>query len=137
MFDRHYAAWPANLPHSLGLPQTSLYTNLEISARRYPERPAIVYYDTPLSYRDLDEQVRALAGYLQAQGVKRGDRVLLFMQNAPQFVIGYYAILRADAAVVPVNPHHLYSHWIHEAEDLSGRLATKCMCLLVVIIVVI
>nr|WP_006913996.1 long-chain fatty acid--CoA ligase [Salinisphaera shabanensis] len=125
MFDRHYAAWPANLPHSLGLPQTSLYTNLEISARRYPQRPAIIYYDTPLTYRELDDQVCALAGYLQAQGVKRGDRVLLFMQNAPQFVIGYYAILRADAAVVPVNPMNRSVELEHYVEDTD---ATICIC---------
>lgn len=125
MFDRHHAVWPANLPYSLGLPQTSVYTNLEISARRYPERAAIIYYDTPLSYRELDAQVCALAGYLQAQGVKRGDRVLLFMQNAPQFVIAYYAIMRADAAVVPVNPMNRSVELEHYAEDTD---ATICIC---------
>jgi fatty-acyl-CoA synthase len=125
MFDRHHAVWPANLPYSLGLPQTSVYTNLEISARRYPDRAAIIYYDTPLSYRELDAQVCALAGYLQAKGVTRGDRVLLFMQNAPQFVIGYYAILRADAVVVPVNPMNRSVELEHYAEDTD---ATICIC---------
>lgn len=125
MFDRHHAVWPANLPYSLGLPQTSIYANLEISARRYPERAAIIYYDTPLSFAELDAQVCALAGYLQAQGVKRGDRVLLFMQNAPQFVIGYYAILRADAAVVPVNPMNRSVELEHYVEDTD---ATICIC---------
>lgn len=125
MFDRHYAVWPANLPHSMVLPQTSLYENLEISARRYPDRPAIIYYDSPLSFRNLDDEVCALAGYLQAQGVKKGDRVLLFMQNAPQFVIGYYAILRADAVVVPVNPMNRAAELEHYVEDTD---ATICIC---------
>ncbi|MES1926988.1 long-chain fatty acid--CoA ligase [Salinisphaera sp. T31B1] len=125
MFDRHHAVWPEGLPHHLGLPQTSLYSNLAISALRYPERPAIIYYDTPLSYRQLDAEVQALAGYLQQRGVAAGDRVLLFMQNAPQFVIGYYAILRANAVVVPVNPMNRSVELEHYAEDTD---ATLCLC---------
>ena len=102
MFTRHYPHWPPGLPKSLAVPQTSLYFNLFVAARRYPAKAAIHYYGADLSYQRLDAEVCALAGYLQRCGVKKGDRVLLYMQNSPQFVIGYYAILRADAAVVPV-----------------------------------
>jgi fatty-acyl-CoA synthase len=64
-----------------------------------------VYYDTPIAYRRLWDEVERLAGYLEHEaGVKRGDRVLLFMQNSPQYVIAYYAILRANAVVVALNP---------------------------------
>lgn len=125
MFDRHHAVWPADLPHHLGLPQTSVYSNLAVSALRYPDRPALIYYDSPLSYRRLDAEVQALAGYLQHHGVARGDRVLLFMQNAPQFVIAYYAILRANAVVVPVNPMNQAAELVHYVEDTG---ATICIC---------
>jgi len=125
MFDRHYGVWPASLPHQLGLPQTSLYSNLAISALRYPERAAFIFYDTPISYRELDAEVQALAGYLQHRGVAKGDRVLLFMQNAPQFVVAYYAILRANAVVVPVNPMNRSVELEHYAEDTD---ATICIC---------
>src|SRR5690554_7663796 len=83
------------------LPKTSLYTNLEVSALRYPDHNAIVFYDAPMTYARLKREVDTMAGYLQAQGVKKGDRVLLYMQNSPQYVISYYAILRADAVVIP------------------------------------
>lgn len=125
MFDRHYAVWPAHLPHGLTLPQTSVYTNLDVSARRYPDRAALIYYDTPITYAALDREVCALAGYLQAQGVGRGDRVLLYMQNAPQYVIAYYAILRADAVVVPVNPMNRAAELEHYADDTEAAL---CIC---------
>ncbi|MGD9952645.1 MAG: long-chain-fatty-acid--CoA ligase, partial [Burkholderiales bacterium] len=105
MFTRHYAHWPPGVPKSLSVPRTSLAYNLEVSARRYPGKAALHYYGTTVTYAELLRSVEALAGWLQrACGVARGDRVLLYAQNCPQFVIGYYAILRADAVVVPVNP---------------------------------
>jgi fatty-acyl-CoA synthase len=105
MFTRHYAHWPPGVPKSLSVPRTSLAFNLEVSARRYPDKAALHYYGTTVTYAELSRSVEALAGYLQrACGVARGDRVLLYAQNCPQFVIGYYAVLRADAVVVPVNP---------------------------------
>ncbi|MEY1662139.1 long-chain fatty acid--CoA ligase [Isoalcanivorax beigongshangi] len=125
MFDRHLAVWPAQLPRQLTLPQTCLYTNLAVSALRYPERPAVIYYDYVIDYRTLKQQVDALAGYLAAQGVARGDRVLLYMQNAPQFIISYYAILRANAVVVPVNPMNRAAELEHYLSDTGASL---CLC---------
>ena len=74
MFDRHYKVWPKELPKTMTLPKTSVYTNLEISARRYPDHTAVIFYDAPIAYRRLNEEVETMAGYLQAQGVKKGDR---------------------------------------------------------------
>ena len=55
--------------------------------------------------------------------MKRGDRVLLYMQNSPQFVIAYYAILRADAVVVPVNPMNRTEELRHYVEDSDAAVA--------------
>lgn len=123
MFDRHYSVWPENFPHSLRLPETCLYTNLAITAQRYPSHNAIIYYDTPITYRELKEDVDALAGYLMAQGVQRGDRVLLFMQNAPQFIVSFYAILRANAIVVPINPMNRSAELEHYLDDTGAEIA--------------
>ncbi len=88
MFTRHYAVWPPGLPKTLSVPRTSLYFNLQVSAKRYPDKAAIHYYGGDLSYARLDAEVCALAAYLQQRcGVKKGDRVLLYLQNSPQFVI--------------------------------------------------
>ncbi|MGX6441678.1 long-chain fatty acid--CoA ligase [Neobacillus sp. K501] len=104
MLTLHYEHWP-NIAKSLNVPNTSLYDNLKVSASRYPDQTAIYYYGNKLSYEQLDSEVNALAGYLQQKlSVAPGEKVLLFMQNSPQFVIGYYAILRANAVVVPINP---------------------------------
>ena len=120
----HYAHWPAGLPYAITTPETSVYTNLEISARRYPNKPAIIFYDTVLSYAQVHAQVLALAGYLQhVCGVQRGDRVLLNMQNSPQFIIAFYAIMRADAMVVPVNPMLMTDELKHYIEDSGAKVA--------------
>ncbi len=126
LFTRHYAVWPAGLPKTLSVPRTSLYFNLQVSAKRYPDKAAIHYYGGDLSYARLDAEVCALAAYLQQRcGVKKGDRVLLYLQNSPQFVLGYYAILRADAAVVPVNPMNRTEELRHYVED-SGATVAIC-----------
>ena len=105
MFTRHFPYWPTGVPHVLRIPRTSLYYNLEASATRYPDSPVIDYYGSRISYERMKREVDALAGFLQQRcGVVKGDRVLLYCQNGPHFMIGYYAILRADAVVVPVNP---------------------------------
>ena len=116
--------WPPGLPHHLELPRTSLYENLAISARRYPQRPATLYYGGALDYAQLAAQVDALAGFLQQRcGVARGDRVALFMQNCPQFVVAVYAILRADAVVVPVNSMNRLEEVRHIVRDSGARTA--------------
>jgi fatty-acyl-CoA synthase len=124
MQDRHYKHWPMGVPRQFALPETSLCYNLEVAATRYARKAAIYYYGRELAYAELKAQANALAGYLQQDcGVRRGDRVLLYMQNSPQFVVAYYAILRADAVVVPVNPMNLTAELAHYVSDAGAKLA--------------
>ncbi|WLW63429.1 long-chain fatty acid--CoA ligase [Achromobacter aegrifaciens] len=124
MHQAHYRYWPKGLPKEISPPQSSLYFNLEASAARYPGKAAIVFYDNVLDYARLKREVDAMAGYLQhSAGVKAGDRVLLLSQNCPQFVIAYYAILRADAVVVPVNAMSTPDELAHYLADSGARVA--------------
>ena len=119
----HYSFWPARLPHSLSLPETTLWDNLDISARRFPNKDALVFLGTRLTYADLRTQAERLAAYLQSVGVKKGDRVILNMQNCPQLVIAHFAILRANAVVVPVNPMNRAEELKHYITDPDARVA--------------
>jgi fatty-acyl-CoA synthase len=124
MFTRHFAHWPPGQPKTLELPRETVYRNLERSAERDPGRAAIDYYGRRIGYAQLKREADALAGWLQQRGgVARGDRVLLYLQNCPQFVIAYYAVLRADAVVVPVNPMNRTEELRHYVEDSDARLA--------------
>src|ERR1041384_6525117 len=122
MGTRHLAFWP-NVPRHLTIPETSLWFNAEVSATRFPDRACINFYDSVLTFAELRREAEALAGFLQtARGVRRGDRVALSLQNCPQFVIGYYAILRADAMVVPINPMNLTREVGHIVDDSGAKV---------------
>ncbi|MBL8344754.1 MAG: long-chain fatty acid--CoA ligase [Rubrivivax sp.] len=120
---RHAAIWPKRLPRELTIPETSLWFNLEVSARRYPDKSAYVFFGRVLTFGELHAQAEALAGWLQAKGLARGDRVLLFLQNCPQFVVAFYAVQRLDAVVVPVNPMNRVDEFGHYITDPDARFA--------------
>ena len=124
MSDRHLAFWPKTQPRHLSLPNTHLFYNAEVSAARYPDKPFLVFYDTPVTFGQFRDEAERIAGFLQnACGVKKGDRVLLYMQNSPQFVLAYYGILRADAVVVPVNPMNMTEELRHYVRDTGAAVA--------------
>ena len=119
----HHKFWPRRLPHSLTVPSTSLWDNLAISAQRYPDKVALVFFGRTLTYRQLKESAERLAAYLATLGVKRGDRVALCMQNCPQLVMAHFAILRANAVVVPVNPMNRAEELKHYITDPDTKIA--------------
>ncbi len=124
MFTRHFEHWPPGKPKTLEVPRTTVVHNLEAVAARAPQSVAIDYYGSRLAYAELWREVQALAGYLQQRcGVAKGDRVLLYLQNSPQFVIAYYAVMRADAVVVPVNPMNRTEELRHYVSDSDATVA--------------
>ncbi len=113
----HHAHWPRRLPRELAVPETTLGFNLEVAAARYPRKPATIFFGRSLDYAALKAEAEAIAGWLHgAAGVRRGDRVVLFLQNCPQYVAAFYGAMRADAVVVPVNP-------MNRAEELRHCIA--------------
>jgi len=111
------------LSRQVNIPQTSVFFNLKVAARRFPEKTAIQFYDSAYRYADLLADVERMAGYLQQVcGVERGDRVVVFSQNCPQFIAAFYAILRADAVLVPANAMLLLDEMEHIVRD-SGAVA--------------
>ncbi|GAB3302975.1 AMP-binding protein [Epidermidibacterium keratini] len=83
---------------------TNLATNLTEAAGQYADRAAIRMDDVVLTYAELDDLSSRVAGWLRERGVQPGDRVGLMMPNVPAFPVIYYGIVRAGAAVVPMNP---------------------------------
>ena len=108
--------------HNLCAPATNMFYNAEVSARRFPNKPFLIYYDTKVSFAEFHNEAERVAGFLEQRcAVRKGDRVLLLMQNSPQFMIGYYGILRANAVVVPLNPMNLTQEILRYAQDAGAN----------------
>jgi fatty-acyl-CoA synthase len=119
----HHRFWPSRLPSALTPPRTPLWDNLAVSARRFPDKAALIFMGQVLSYAKLWESAERLAARLHGLGVQTGDRVLLDMQNCPQLVVAHFAILRANAVVVPVNPMNRAEELRHLIVDADARVA--------------
>jgi fatty-acyl-CoA synthase len=119
----HHKFWPRRLPYAIDPPATSLWENLETSARRYPQRAALIFFGRVFTYSQVRDSAERIAAHLAALGVRKGDRVLLDMQNCPQLVIAHFGILRANAVVVPVNPMNRAEELKHYIEDPDAKVA--------------
>jgi acyl-CoA synthetase (AMP-forming)/AMP-acid ligase II len=119
----YHKFWPKRLPHAINPPAMPLWDNLAISARRYPHKPAVIFFGREFRYADLARMTERLAARLFELGVRKGDRVILDMQNCPQLVIAHFAILRANAVVVPVNPMNRAEELKHYITDPDAKVA--------------
>ena len=103
-------------------PKITLPQLLGQTAARFPNRPALLYFGARISYRQLQDHVNRLAAGLQAMGVKKGDRVALFMPNCPQFVISYFGALRAGAIVTATSSMYTARELTHQWNDAGATI---------------
>src|SRR5438477_9058319 len=116
-----FASYPEGVPKTLEpYPEKSLFSILEESASRFPDRPAIAWFGRHMSYRELLREVERLSALLAKIGVKQGDRVGLILPNCPQYVIAYYATVRLGAIIVGNNPLYTSRELTHQLND-AGR----------------
>jgi long-chain acyl-CoA synthetase len=116
---RHY---DSGVPHTIDYPAVPLQRLLDAAADRYPDRPAVAFFGRTLSYDTLHDLAGRCAGALRRLGVRPGDRVSLHLPNCPQFVIAYYATLKAGGVAVPVNPLFTEREAAQQIRD-SGAVA--------------
>ena len=81
----------------------TLSTMLSQVANKYPEKTCLKYLGSRLSYSDLERLVVLTSGGLSSLGLNKNDRVAILMDNSPEYIISYFAILRAGCIAVPVN----------------------------------
>jgi len=92
------------VPYTVGVPNIPLHHLLRSSVRRFPNRPAIFFEGSRLSYRKLNHEANRFANALIALGIGKGARVVLLLPNVPQMVIGFYGAMKAGATAVFVPP---------------------------------
>ncbi|MCD6520825.1 MAG: long-chain fatty acid--CoA ligase [Anaerolineae bacterium] len=117
------AHYESHVPPVIDIPSTPLADCLRRNARRFPDHPALIFFDNKISFKELNDAVDRFAAGLQKLGVAPGDRVALYMPNCPQYVISYYAVLRIGAIVVPCNPLYVARELEHQLNDAGARVA--------------
>ncbi len=112
---KHY---DEGVPRTIDYPPVPIFHFLEEMARKHPDAPCTYFKGAVITYKEMNEITDTLAGALAREfGVKKGDRVGIFMPNTPQFVMAYFAILKAGGVVVATNPLYTPPEIEHQVND--------------------
>ena len=114
-------SWPPDVPQHIDYPNIALSDFLKNTARNYPDYPAIVYFDKELSYEQLDIASDKFGTALADLGVKKGDKVALFLPNIPQFIISYYGTLKIGAIETAISPLYKEREVEHQLSDSEAE----------------
>jgi long-chain acyl-CoA synthetase len=115
--------YPAGVPADIDVGQySSLVALLDESFKKYAGRMAYRFMGKSISFAQVDDASRALAAYLQAQGLEKGDRVAIMLPNVPQYPVAVAAVLRAGYVVVNVNPLYTPRELEHQLKDSGAKL---------------
>jgi long-chain acyl-CoA synthetase len=122
--ERPWHRWyEASVPRTLQYEQRTLPGFLFATAARYPDRTALRFKFSRISYRRFEDHVRRLATSLSELGVERGSRVAIYLPNLPQTVIAYYAALSLGAEVVMTNPQYVEREIVGQWNDADVKVA--------------
>ena len=114
------------VPKELPLPTRSMADLFEKSAERAPDRDAVRYFDEKISYAELNDLADSFATLLASWGVEKGDRVAIYTQNNPQFLLVQYGAWKRGAIVVPLNPMLKKKELDYHLND-SGAKVLVCL----------
>lgn len=116
---RHY---PGHVAADLEISQSTALADFKQSARARPDKAAIYYFDHEISYSMLDHLSTAFAAGLRALGVNRGDRIVVDLQNVPQFMVTVYGAWKAGAIIVPINPMYKDKEVSYFCRDAGAKV---------------
>ena len=107
---------------AIDIPEIPFGEMLWESAQRFPEKIALVFQGQKISYRELDGLANSCANALAKLGVKKGDRVALYMTNRPEYIINLYGIARLGAVFTPMNPTYKEGEIEHQLNDAEASV---------------
>ena len=114
--------YPEWLPKTLPFPEESVLDRFLSSCQAHSEDPCVIYFDTVLSYQDVYEKALSLSFALGEMGLKRGDRMLLWMQNIPQVAIVTLAAWMRGVVIVPANPMYTLKDISYLLDDCGAKI---------------
>ena len=116
--------WQKDIPTSLNFEsgRKPIHEYLRIRAEEMPDKTAIIFYGREISYRELDEASDRFAAYLSRNGVKKGDRVAIFMANCPQYIIAHFGTQKIGGIVCPCSPLFKEMELTYELNDAETEI---------------
>lgn len=108
------------VPHEVTIWDRPLYAMLDDAAERYPQRLAVIFQNTRITYKALREKAEVFAGALCRAGVKPGERVAVMLPNLPQTVIAFWGVLKAGAVAVMTNPLYMEKELVQNLSDAGA-----------------
>jgi long-chain acyl-CoA synthetase len=111
------AQYDEGVPQHIDYPPVTLFYILEETARKYPHAACTIFKGARITYSEMNALTDRLAAGLADLGVKKGDRVGIFMPNTPQFVMAFFAVLKLGAVVVAMNPLYSAREIEHQVND--------------------
>lgn len=121
--------YPEGVPAEVKPPVESLPDLIDEAAEKFSNRTAVIFYGRKIKYKDLREYIDRFATALCDLGVKKGDRVALYLPNCPQFIIAYFGALKAGATLTPISPVYSSREVGYQLKD-SGSKSIVCLDLL-------
>jgi long-chain acyl-CoA synthetase len=116
-----YKFWPEGVPKHIDYPEIPLFQFLRDTAGKYPDKTAIVYFDRKISYKELDTITDKFATALTDFGVKKGDKVAIFLPNIPQFIMAYYGAIKTGAIATAISPLYKEREVEHQLNDSEAE----------------
>ncbi len=110
------------VPVSLTYPDQPVTYFLKEAVRKYPDQPCTIFQGNTITYQEMDVLSDKLAIGLKNLGIEKGDRVGLVLPNSPQFIMGFYGILKAGAVVVAINPSYRIRELKYQFEDSGVKV---------------
>jgi long-chain acyl-CoA synthetase len=114
--------YPDWMPHDLSPSPRTALDLFSASAKRRPDNPAVYYFDLAISYREIDILSNSLAEAFIDLGLRKGDRVIVALQNIPQFLVAQYAVWKSGAIVVPLNPMVREKELVYHIRDSEAKI---------------
>ncbi|MEM2265432.1 MAG: long-chain fatty acid--CoA ligase [Candidatus Hadarchaeales archaeon] len=114
-------SYPPGVPAEIEVPNKSIPEIFDEASEKYADKTALIFYGRKISYRELRENVDRFATALHDLGVKKGERVALYLPNCPQFVISYFGILKTGATVTPISPVYVSKEVAYQLKDSEAK----------------
>ncbi|MGQ9530379.1 MAG: long-chain-fatty-acid--CoA ligase [Candidatus Bathycorpusculaceae bacterium] len=116
-----YKFWPEGVPKHIDYPEIPLFQFLRDGAEKYPDKTAIIYFDRKISYKELNIISDKFATALADFGVKKGDKVAIFLPNIPPFIMAYYGTIKTGAIVTAISPLYKEREVEHQLNDSEAE----------------